>query len=195
MYVLNATDGAKISFFATASNSWSSPTLYEGKAYVGNNDWNVYCFAENPLLDTNIEVELTISKISLGEVVSGSGLLVPGKEDASVTLFFVKPDGTVNEQQVATVRGGAFGFTYTPNVAGNWSVAAQWQSDESYYTSAFSLHVPFEVVNPQSQDSSGGGVEFAGGYIYSAVAVAIVTVVVVAGTVVVLRMKRKRTER
>ncbi len=48
VYVLNATDGEKLSVFGTGSNSWSSPTLSEGRVYVGCNDWNVYCLAEYP---------------------------------------------------------------------------------------------------------------------------------------------------
>jgi hypothetical protein len=45
---LNATDGEKLGVFGTGSNSWSSPTISEGRVYVGCNDWNVYCLAEYP---------------------------------------------------------------------------------------------------------------------------------------------------
>jgi outer membrane protein assembly factor BamB len=46
VHVLNATDGEKLSWFGTGSNCWSSPTIYEGRVYVGNHDWNVYCLEE-----------------------------------------------------------------------------------------------------------------------------------------------------
>jgi outer membrane protein assembly factor BamB len=46
LFVLNATTGDKLSFYTFGSNSWSSPSLYQGNLYVGSNDWNVYCFAE-----------------------------------------------------------------------------------------------------------------------------------------------------
>jgi outer membrane protein assembly factor BamB len=49
VYVLDATNGAKLGRFVTSSNSWSAPSLYGGRLYVGNNDWNVYCLAD-PIL-------------------------------------------------------------------------------------------------------------------------------------------------
>lgn len=47
VYVLDATTGVKLSRFETSSNSWSAASLYDGKLYVGNNDWNVYCLADS----------------------------------------------------------------------------------------------------------------------------------------------------
>ncbi len=46
LFVINATNGNKLGNYTFDSNSWSSPTLYEGNLYVGSNDWNVYCFTE-----------------------------------------------------------------------------------------------------------------------------------------------------
>jgi outer membrane protein assembly factor BamB len=146
MYVLNATDGSKISWFATPSNSWSSPTLYEGKAYVGNNDWNVYCIAGYPQLNSSVTVELAKSEVILGESVVGCGYLVPGMPNASITLSFVKPDGAVVNVQVTTSENGFFDFTYTPNAIGNWAVTAAWQSDRGYYNSACSEKALLDVA-------------------------------------------------
>jgi len=138
LYVLNATDGSKVSFFATGSNSWSSPTLYDGKVYVGNNDWNVYCISDYPLLSSSVVFELADQEVALGESVSGCGYLVPGMANESIMLSFVKPDGAVSVVQVATYEKGYFDFTFSPNVIGDWTVAAQWQSDRDYYNSAYS---------------------------------------------------------
>jgi hypothetical protein len=30
--------------YTTPSASWSSPTPSNGRLYIGNNDWNIYCF-------------------------------------------------------------------------------------------------------------------------------------------------------
>jgi outer membrane protein assembly factor BamB len=49
LFVINATNGEKLSSYSFDSNSWSSPTLYEGNLYVGSNDWKVYCFTEATL--------------------------------------------------------------------------------------------------------------------------------------------------
>jgi outer membrane protein assembly factor BamB len=146
IYVLNATNGEKLGYFGTSSNSWSAPTLYEGRLYVGDNDWNVYCLSDPPAYNSGITIELSKSKTVLGEPVACSGQLVPGMPNASITLSFVKPDGTVDNVQVATLEKGVFNFTYTPDMVGNYTVAAQWQSDEGYYTSAYSGPAPLEVA-------------------------------------------------
>jgi outer membrane protein assembly factor BamB len=147
MYVLNATDGSKISWFATPSNSWSSPTLYEGKVYVGNNDWNVYCLAGYPQLNSSVALELAKREVILGESVSGCGYLVPGMPNASITLSFVKPDGAVVNMQVTTSEKGFFDFTYTPDATGDWAVTAEWQSDRGYFNSACSEKALLEVTS------------------------------------------------
>jgi outer membrane protein assembly factor BamB len=91
IYVLNATNGEKLGWFETSSSSWSAPTIYEGRVYVGNNDWNVYCLAEYPALNSNVTIEVANTKIILGESVTGRGHLVPGMANASVMLIFVRP--------------------------------------------------------------------------------------------------------
>jgi len=78
--------------------------------------------------------------------VTGFGYLSPTYPNASILVSFVKPDGPVIDLQVATSKKGAFNFTYTPDVTGNWAVAAQWQSDKSYCTSAYSEHTFMEVT-------------------------------------------------
>jgi outer membrane protein assembly factor BamB len=48
IYVLNTVEnGTKIATATTPSSSWSSPTIANGMLYIGCNDWNVYCFANN----------------------------------------------------------------------------------------------------------------------------------------------------
>jgi outer membrane protein assembly factor BamB len=48
IFVLDANDnGTIIDTATTDSSSWSSPTIANNRLFVGCNDWNVYCFAEN----------------------------------------------------------------------------------------------------------------------------------------------------
>ena len=148
IYVLNATNGEKLSWFGTSSNSWSSATLYEGRLYVGYNDWNVYCLSEYPALNSNVTLELDRSKVVMGESVKVSGRLVPRMANASILLSFVRPDGTTDDVQVATIEKGGFNFTYKPDVVGNWTVSAQWKSTNGYYSSAYSEYVPIDVALP-----------------------------------------------
>jgi hypothetical protein len=49
IFILDANDnGTKIATATTPSSSWSSPTIANGRLYIGCNDWNIYCFA-NPI--------------------------------------------------------------------------------------------------------------------------------------------------
>jgi outer membrane protein assembly factor BamB len=46
IFVLDATNnGAKLATVTTPSSSWSSPTIANGRLYIGCNDWNVYCYS------------------------------------------------------------------------------------------------------------------------------------------------------
>ena len=182
IYVLNATTGERLSWFATGSKSWSSPTLYEGRLYVGNNDWNVYCLAEYSTLVSSVTIEVANPKIVLGEPVTGSGHLVPEMANAPIMLTFVKPDGKVDEVPVATFEKGDFTFSYTPDVAGNWTVAARWQSDKGYYNSAYSEKTPIEVA---ISTPSRMPIE----YFYAIVAAIVIIVIAIAAVVQRRRVK------
>lgn len=138
VYVLNATNGEKISVFNTESNSWCSPTIYEGRVYVGSNDWNVYCLADQPAATGAITLELSKTQVTVGESVACKGYLSPAYPNASVKVTLVKPDGSTTKLQVVTSKMGEFNFNYVPDVAGRWTVTAEWQTDKSYYTSVYS---------------------------------------------------------
>jgi outer membrane protein assembly factor BamB len=44
IFIISAVNGDVLTYTNTASASWSSPTLVDGNLYIGNNDWNIYCF-------------------------------------------------------------------------------------------------------------------------------------------------------
>jgi outer membrane protein assembly factor BamB len=148
VYVLDASNGTKLAIFGITSNSWSAPSIYEGRVYVGSNDWNVYCLSEYPALTSSITVSLTKSEVNSSELVTGFGQLTPGVTNTSITIMLVKPDGSVGNIQVLTSYKGTFTFTFTPDTVGNWSVAAQWQSDKSFYKSSVSDMVVLQVSTP-----------------------------------------------
>ncbi len=154
IFVLNATSGEKLSFFTTGSNSWSAPTIYEGRVYAGNNDWNVYCLADYPALTSSINLGLANTAVVSGELVTGFGQLMPGKSNATVTLVFVKSGGSTNSMQVVTSEKGMFTFTFTPSEIGTWAVTAQWRADKSYYDSATSPTVILTVNSAQTPSPS-----------------------------------------
>lgn len=146
LYVLNATDGGKLSFFTFNSNSWSSPSVYSGRVYAGNNDWNVYCFSQYPALSSSLTLGLSDSEVTIGRPATGYGQLLPGISNASLTLTLTKPDGSTSSLQIFTVDKGGFTFSFTPNMAGNWTITAQWTVDKSYYSSSISEPVTL-IVN------------------------------------------------
>ena len=48
IFIFDATNnGTKIAIATTPSSSWSSPTIANGRLYIGCNDWNVYSFSND----------------------------------------------------------------------------------------------------------------------------------------------------
>ena len=53
IFILDALgNGTELARVTTPSSSWSSPTISNGRLYVGNHDWNVYCFTNNITSET-----------------------------------------------------------------------------------------------------------------------------------------------
>jgi hypothetical protein len=97
----------------------------------------------------------------------------------------------VEAVQVETGDWGVFRFTYRPDVVGNWTVSAWWQSDRGYYSSAYSEHLLLEVEapKPSTNGGKGGNTGVPLEYIFALI---VVTVVVVVSVAVYLIMKRAR---
>jgi outer membrane protein assembly factor BamB len=145
IYILNATDGSRLGRLGTSSNSWSAPTIYEGRVYTGNNDWNVYCIANYAALSSNLTIALETQNALTGELVTGCGILLPKMVSTNVTVTLIKPNGAVTNIPISTSEQGDFTFTFTPDAPGNWTVTAQWLSDRSYYASTTSEPVYLSV--------------------------------------------------
>jgi outer membrane protein assembly factor BamB len=48
IFILDANnEGTKLANYTMPSSSWSSPTIANGRLYIGCNDWNVYCFSSS----------------------------------------------------------------------------------------------------------------------------------------------------
>ena len=150
VYVLNATNGDRRSFFETDSNSWSAPSVYEGRVYFGNNDGNIYCLDDYPVTAGQIYAELDKNEVEMGKTITGCGQLTPGIAYAPITVTFVKSDGTVDSIQVTAQNDGAFSFNYTPDVVGEWMVSIRC-SGATYIMQ--SVELSFNVVETQQQTS------------------------------------------
>ncbi len=148
IYVLNASDGKRLSWFEPNSNSWSSPVVYEGRLYIGSNDWNVYCFSNYPVTQGQISVTLDKNQVEKGESVMGSGQLSPGIAYAPITVSFAKSGGTVEKLQVTARNDGTFSFDYIPDEVGDWTVFIRC-SGASYIME--SVELPLKVVEQTSE--------------------------------------------
>jgi hypothetical protein len=116
--------------------------------------------------------------------------LVPGKPDAQITLQFSNPNGAVDDEQVVTAKKGSYSFAYSPDVVGNWTVTATWESDTNYWDSAHSSQATLEVVAPEiPPDNNNQDTNIPVEYF---VALAIAVAVAVPAIMVVALRKRRR---
>ncbi|MCW3997808.1 MAG: PQQ-binding-like beta-propeller repeat protein [Candidatus Bathyarchaeota archaeon] len=183
VHVLNATNGEQLSIFKTGSNSWSSPTIYEGRVYVGNNDWNLYCFAENQATNSSIVLEMGSSKFILGEKILGLGQLNPNYPNQSIIISLLKPDGSTTSLQTTTSKNGSFTFNYEPDIIGDWIIAASWESEKSYYTSINNILFLISVESPSK-------VELSNEYVFVLIILIIILVSIISSIIFFRRQKR-----
>ena len=185
IYVLDATNGDRLSWFRTGSKCWSCPTLYEGRMYVGNHDWNVYCLADArfPIITTSIVANLSEDTIDLAkaESVTVSGQIKPGIANAPITVTFVKPDRTTIDRAVTANEKGVFTVFYMPDTIGNWVVTARYNGAEypsRAYTHAYSADLPLEVVETQQPPPEKG---IPREYLYAGAAIVAIVIIAIAG--------------
>ena len=71
IFVLDANNnGAKLASYTTPSGSWSSPTLANERLYIGNHDWNVYCFANTITATVNLPAENNLTPPSPAIIIA-----------------------------------------------------------------------------------------------------------------------------
>lgn len=151
VYALNATDGSRFAFFDTQSNSWSAPSVYEGRLYFGSNDGNVYCLDDNTMIRGQIYAQLESNQVEKGEAITGCGQLDPGIAHGQVVVTFGNSDGIADVLQVTAQSDGAFSFSYTPEVVGEWKVSIR-SSGATYIMQ--SVEQPFTVTEGQQSEQT-----------------------------------------
>jgi outer membrane protein assembly factor BamB len=86
LFVLDAyNNGAKLASYTTPSGSWSSQTIANTRLYIGNHDWNVYCFANTITATVNSPAENNSNVPSSTIVI---GLIAAIVALAVVTFFY-----------------------------------------------------------------------------------------------------------
>ena len=85
------------------------------------------------------------STVTAGWSITVFGYLTPsGIGAVTVSLTYTRPDGTVLIREVKTDSWGWYEDTYTPDMAGSWSVVASWSGNYGYL-SARSPRASFTV--------------------------------------------------
>ena len=86
------------------------------------------------VLKAKSSISLSISKESLrkDEPITISGSLNPQLAGITITLTFMKPDGTTFSENVLTDSNGSFSWVFTPRDKGEWNMYASWLGNENY---------------------------------------------------------------
>ena len=143
---INATNGDRLSFFETDSNSWSAPSVYEGNLYFGNMAGNLYCLSEKAPISGQINAAIDRNETKIGEKINGCGQLNPELSYVPITLSINKPNGNLEILTTQALQNGMFSFEYTPDLKGNWTISI-FCSGTTYIFDAMDLH--FSVLEPQ----------------------------------------------
>ena len=173
--VINGTSGQAISSYQTGSNVEASPTIWEGKLYIGSSDRNVYCFDDSPIVDFRInaasskgDTMWSNETITIGGQLQsnpkellwqGSAYepvdsdMHPGIPNAKVVVSFNKPDGSSENVTATTDYLGKFSVSYNPTQVGNWGWVAYYEGMRTAgitYNAAYSEWNPLNVATPST---------------------------------------------
>jgi FlaG/FlaF family flagellin (archaellin) len=91
------------------------------------------------LISTTLSCTLSSNSITLGQSVTASGSLMAGSTGVSgkiVTITYSLAGQADVVDTKATDSSGAYSDSYTPNVAGSWSVTASFAGDSTYALSS-----------------------------------------------------------
>jgi outer membrane protein assembly factor BamB len=175
---LNATDGKSLSAFQTGANVEGSPSIWDGKLYIGGTDRNVYCFDDSPQLSTTLVAESNKggemwsneTVVIRGHLLSNpdemtwqgvSYVAVPSEmhpaiPNAQIIVSFNKPDGSSVNVTAVTDNYGAFEVSYDPNVVGSWGWVAYYEGmvrPGISYVESYSDWQTLNVISPSSGSS------------------------------------------
>jgi hypothetical protein len=127
---------------------------------------------------STINLSLSTKVITLGNSLTVSGSVTSSISGfapisgVAVTLTYTKPDSTTSTNTIMSDADGSFSINHTPDIAGSWSVTANWAGNVAYLGATSSTQT-FTVTN----NSAGG---FPTLYLYAIVTIIIIVVAVIA---------------
>jgi outer membrane protein assembly factor BamB len=157
IYSLNSTDGTKLGYYIgnDLACGWSSAAVYEGHMYIGNSNWKVYAFADQPIQTLPLTVISSGTYVKTNAPLTISGQMLPPvvpNINLTVTIGF----GSVYTNfPVKTDSSGKFSITYTPKADGLYSYLV-YTEGYKYYGASYSDTHYFAASSPAAsvQDPS-----------------------------------------
>ncbi|MDW8024016.1 MAG: PQQ-binding-like beta-propeller repeat protein, partial [Nitrososphaerota archaeon] len=203
----DAGTGKPLSSYSTGGQIYGSAALYAGNVYVGSYDGRLYCFRSTPVASTNIVAWCDWKECNVNETIIVQGKLravtvydvkkfnprfptnysetwYPGIPNATVTVTFVKPDGTTVDVKTKTDRNGMFKISFKPTASGDWKWTAWFEGEDRVshvYDCTYTDEVPLKVKAPVTEQppQQTAPTALPMEYMYAIVAVIIVILVVV----------------
>jgi len=112
-------------------------------------------------IETTVTCSVSPQSVEKGETVDVSGSIDPVQENATVTLNYKRPDGSIFNRDVKTYADGSYRDSYQPDVEGSWSVNASWLGDErhegDWASASFEVRFPvsLSIVTPDNRLTGG----------------------------------------
>jgi hypothetical protein len=98
---------------------------------------------------SSLSVLTSLNRVFLHEPITVYGSISPSHNNVSVMLSYKMPNGTILIRNVTSTELGEFEDTFTPNMAGSWTVKASWDGDLDHEGSE-SSEVSFTVLKAKS---------------------------------------------
>lgn len=95
-------------------------------------------------IPSTISCQSSPSEITEGDTITVLGSISPTISGKTVSLTYMRPDGTTVNRTATTGSDGAFSDSFRPGAGGLWSVEASWQGDLQHAGST-SQSVSFNV--------------------------------------------------
>ena len=145
----NAIEGNYTSAYTTGAQIFSSPSLWEGKLYIGSSDGCLYCFGGAQTIPTNITASVEQTSVKAGETVTAAGQINPGLPNAKIIVSFTQPNQPSIDVVTTTDLYGKFSVSQQLT-EGNWTATARYEGKEynAYiYSASVSPAITIAVEN------------------------------------------------
>jgi outer membrane protein assembly factor BamB len=151
IFIFDAQTGDKLDRYILPSPSWSSPTPYNGKLYVGSKDWNLYCLGEYNTNDMTLTLHADKTQLKTDENITFTGKLSPTLPKVGITLTITNPNGETQTITTTLKSDGTYNYIYTPPyIDGTYTATATYPITPHIIsqTITFNLNTPTNTQPP-----------------------------------------------